>query len=79
MTTHSSILAWETLWTEEADGLQSMWSQKVGHNLMTKEQQNRKICKNIGSNDMCRSSIKLCFIRVFNDVRSVFLNKDPQI
>ena len=28
MTTHSSILAWETPWTEEAGGLQSMGSQK---------------------------------------------------
>ena len=29
--THSSILAWEILWTEELDGLQSMGSQRVGH------------------------------------------------
>ena len=28
MATHSSILAWEILWTEELGGLQSMWSQK---------------------------------------------------
>ena len=28
MATHSSILAWETPWTEEPDGLQSMGSQK---------------------------------------------------
>ena len=27
MTTHSSILAWEILWTEEPGGLQSMGSQ----------------------------------------------------
>ena len=32
MATHSSILAWKILWTEEPDGLQSMGSQKVGHN-----------------------------------------------
>ena len=30
MATHSSILAWEILWTEEPGGLQSMGSQKVG-------------------------------------------------
>ena len=30
MATHSSILAWRTLWTEEPGGLQSMGSQKVG-------------------------------------------------
>ena len=29
--THSSILAWEISWTEEPGGLQSMGSQKVGH------------------------------------------------
>ena len=31
MTTHSSILAWRIPWTEEADGLQSMGSQRIGH------------------------------------------------
>ena len=30
MATHSSILAWRIPWTEEPDGLQSMWSQRVG-------------------------------------------------
>ena len=35
MTTHSSILAWEILWTEEPGGLQSMGSQRVGHDLVT--------------------------------------------
>ena len=33
---HSSILAWEIPWTEEPDGLQSMGTQRVGHDLMTK-------------------------------------------
>ena len=28
---HSSILAWRSPWTEEAGGLQSMGSQRVGH------------------------------------------------
>ena len=32
MATHSSILAWRTLWTEEFGRLQSMGSQKVRHN-----------------------------------------------
>ena len=31
MTTHSGILAWGILWTEEPDGLQSVESQRVGH------------------------------------------------
>ena len=35
VTTHSSILAWEIPWTEEPGGLQSMGSQRVGHNLET--------------------------------------------
>ena len=32
MATHSSILAWRIPWTEEPGGLQSMGSQRVGHN-----------------------------------------------
>ena len=31
MATHSSILAWRILWTEEPGGLQSMWLQRVRH------------------------------------------------
>ena len=31
MATHSSILAWEIPWTEEAGGLQSEESQRVRH------------------------------------------------
>ena len=31
MTTHSSILAWRTSWTEEPGGLQSTGSQRTGH------------------------------------------------
>ena len=31
MTTHSSILAWRILWTEEPSGLESIGSQRVGH------------------------------------------------
>ena len=37
--THSSILAWEIPWTEEPGGLQSMGSQRVGHDLAIKQQQ----------------------------------------
>ena len=32
MATHSSILAWEILWTEEPGRLQSKGSQRVRHN-----------------------------------------------
>ena len=31
MATHSSILAWKTPWMEKPGGLQSMESQRVGH------------------------------------------------
>ena len=31
MATHSSILAWKIPWREESGGLQSMGSQRVGH------------------------------------------------
>ena len=31
MATHSSILAWRIPWTEEPGGVQSMGSQRVGH------------------------------------------------
>ena len=39
MATHSSIPAWEIPRTEEAGGLQSKESWRVGHNLATKQQQ----------------------------------------
>ena len=32
---HSSILAWNIPWTEEPGRLQSMWSQRVGHDWVT--------------------------------------------
>ena len=39
MATHSTILAWEIPWTEESGGLQPMGLQKVGHQLVTQQQQ----------------------------------------
>ena len=35
MATHSSNLAWRISWAEEPGGLQSMGSQRDGHNLKT--------------------------------------------
>ena len=35
MATHSSILAWKIPWTEEPGRLQSMGSQRVGHDRAT--------------------------------------------
>ena len=37
MAIHSSILAWGIPWTEKPSRLQSMGSQRVGHNLATKQ------------------------------------------
>ena len=39
MAPHSSTLAWKIPWTEGPGGLQSWGSQRVGHNLATKQQQ----------------------------------------
>ena len=38
MTIHSSIFAWEIPWTEDPGGLQSMGSQRVRNELVTKQQ-----------------------------------------
>ena len=55
MATLSSILPWEIPLTEEPGGLQSMGSQRVRHNLATKQQQqtlelmeNMKVCVSPG-------------------------------
>ena len=37
MANYSNILAWEIPWTEEPGRLQSMASQRVGHDLVTKQ------------------------------------------
>ena len=39
METHSSTLAWKTPWTEEPGGLLSTGSQRVRHDLASKQQQ----------------------------------------
>ena len=38
MAAHSIIFAWEIPWTEEPGGLQSIGSQRVEHDLVTKQQ-----------------------------------------
>ena len=47
MATYSSILAWENLWTEEPEGLQSMGSQKVEYKLVTKQQQIQSVIEEV--------------------------------
>ena len=39
MATHFNIRSWRIAWTEEPGGLQSMGSQRVGHDLATKHTQ----------------------------------------
>ena len=38
MPTHASIFAWNSPWTEEPGGLQSMRLQRVGHKMMQWEE-----------------------------------------
>ena len=45
MATCSSILAWEIPWTEEPGRLQSTGSQILGHNLVTKHNNNVLVYK----------------------------------
>ena len=42
MAAHSGVLAWESLWTEELGGLQSVGHQRVGQDLATKQQQQQQ-------------------------------------
>ena len=43
MATHSSILSWEIPWTKDPSGLESMGSQRVSNDLVTKQQQQQTI------------------------------------
>jgi len=45
MATYSSILARESIWTQEPGGLLSMGLQRIGHDLATKQQQSHKANK----------------------------------
>ena len=55
MATHSSILAWKIPRTEEPGGLQSIGSQRVGHNHMT-EQEELGERERTGTNDSQKSA-----------------------
>ena len=47
MATHSTILAWEILWTEEPGGLQSKDSQRAGHDWATNTVSLTALCKSL--------------------------------
>ena len=55
MATHSSILAWEVAWTEEPGGIQSMESQRVGHDCVTKQAHTHEMKKHAGEFSCQRS------------------------
>ena len=71
MATHSSILAWRIPWTEEPGGLQSMGSQRVGHNWATKHSTSlQKHGKVYRENSIIQNlgSVKVC--KIFSNYRS---------
>ena len=47
MAIHFSFLAWDIPLTEEPGGLPSMGSKRVGHNLVTKQQQKHSCCRSL--------------------------------
>ena len=51
MGTHSSILAWRIPWTEEPGGLQSMGSQRAGHDWSDLASTRLVLAIEISSND----------------------------
>ena len=68
MATHSSILAWKIPQTEEPGGLQSMGSQRVRHDLATKEQPYASYIKWNESHD--NLEVGTVFILITSPVRS---------
>ena len=61
MATHSGFLAWEIPRTEEPDGLQSLGSQSVRHDLTTKQYQQQPLKINSVEGQLSqRCSIRIC-------------------
>ena len=61
MSTHSRILAWRIPWTEEPGGLQSMRSQRVGHNKATEHTCTESLGRHLGFS----RNFFFVFIRLF--------------
>ena len=55
MASHSSILAWKISWTEEPGGMQSMGSQRVGHDWAANTNTNKGVrnFEKISLKEMC--------------------------
>ena len=75
MAPHPGILAWEIPWIEQPSGLQSMGSQRVRHNWVTKHTCTRQILrnywikfnitdylKNLATEIYCYNSFRKCFV-----------------
>ena len=65
MAIHSSILTWRIPWTEEPGGLQSMRSQRIGHNRAT----------NTNEYSYCFSKKFILFLFNMNKETNVFSSK----
>ena len=59
MAPHSSTLAWEIPWTEEAGRLQSMGSQRVGHDWATSINHLRLYWQEVGGNQFWNWPLRL--------------------
>ena len=56
MASHSSTLAWKIPWTEEPGRLQSMGSQRVGHNWATSLSQKMETVTDLYISERCRNA-----------------------
>ena len=83
MAAHSTILAWRIPWTEEPGGLQSMGSQRVRHNLVTKQQpHNRKFytgVKKINGLENNLESLHLDSIKILSYSKDFILNSQKSL
>ena len=68
MATNSSVLAWKIPWTEEPGGLQSIGSQRIGHDLVTKQQQKHIHIKLI-------VDFTMTYTYILNPLVKIFLQK----
>ena len=76
MATHSSILGWEIPWTEEPGRLQSITSQRVGHNLArTHANISYKWNDTVFVFFVTDAIVKNCFLNSFSDC-SLFMYRN---
>ena len=60
MATHSSILAWRILWTEEPGRLQSIGLQRVGHDSLTENIKDGVEVEGVRMGDTCTPMADSC-------------------